>query len=170
MSLTVILVIIFAVAMMVGPVFMLQPSRRQRHLADTRTSAAKLGLTVRLAKRSADKSLSKKAIAVYTAGWPVHEGKKFSPGAIVLARVDYQHELHLAEYWSLVSGNLILDSPVRPVLEKHLQTLSPSIQGVEVNAGGVGLYWSEREGEDFLPQLKTQIEALGISLMPFFFR
>ena len=165
MSISAILIIIFVIAMLAGPVFMLQPSKRQRHLAQTRTAAAEQGLRVRMARVPDKTATRKKSVAVYTRSWPNLGDRHLRRSGLLLIRSDYSHELHVSDHWAVESGELPLDDPLRTKLEGHLNTLPASILGIEISASGVGAYWSEQEGQSFLPKLGALLEDLSVALV-----
>lgn len=132
---------VLVVAMLVGPIMMLQPSRRQRELARVRLLAAKHSMAVKLVQNPA--SGEPRQLAVYSRGVEdcrTYGGRK--PAPWILARQHLEHELNFASGWDWV-GEKRAPAALQEILKPWLTALPAPIRAVEVTAQTVGFYWTE---------------------------
>jgi hypothetical protein len=138
----IILIVVLVLAMMVGPVLMLQPSPRSRLQAALREKAAQMGLGVQL---SPNHPFSQpEGLVFYCHSWP-----SYLPRARIhcwlLVHRSYAHEIHYADHWDFQG-----EGPPEATLA-HLKTLLTTIPdgvfGVEANPAGLGVHWNEQGGE-----------------------
>lgn len=154
-----IVAIVLVFCMLVGPILMLKPSVRQRQLAQLRAKAPALGLKVQTGL------LLKKPYTAYVRPWPTGTNRRFTGPAWVLARRDYEHDIHLAQWWDTVEG----ERPAGDVasgLTPRLQQLPKSAVGCSASAQGVALYWLEQGGEAELQRLAEWLDGAVNELWP----
>lgn len=163
MSVTAIIIVVLVICMAVGPIMMLQPSKRQKRIAGLRTAAAKHGFKVHMAR------LNDSNIAVYTKSWPADDKKIYSGEPLTLTRKGYAHGLHLSQYWQLNCAK-DLSEAARSRLETLLTSLPDKVSGVEITPGGPGLYWLETGGEQQLAEVEAWLRSASETLWPLFSR
>ncbi|MCV6614709.1 MAG: hypothetical protein OIF35_07000 [Cellvibrionaceae bacterium] len=139
-----IILIVVAVAMVVGPVMLMKPSGRDRQLASLRQQAIEQGLQTRLT--SLPEALKQYShaptIAVYQRRW--QRGKwQGQADAMLLLRQPYGHGLHFCEQWDWQQPPL---PPLAPSegLSQLLTGLHETVLAVEFGPLGAGLYWLEK--------------------------
>lgn len=147
------IIIVLVIAMVVGPVMLMRPSKRDQYLAKLRASAREQGVQV---SSSRLKDASGSLCWFY---WRPLENKDennkpaFEP--IVLERKSYAHDLHVADYFEITKGDSV---PVG--FESILKHLPDSVQGVELNRHAIGVHWSERGGEEVLADIAEALTQL----------
>lgn len=148
-----VIIIILVIAMMVGPIMIMQPSKQQKRLAALRMKAQKMGLRV---NGSSVKTQSGQPCWFY---WlAISENTQLAP--VSLQRKNYDHGLHIAKHWALEGSALESTTADVTYLESFLETLPNSVFGVEINDHALGVYWSEQGGEAVLDQLYAAMEEL----------
>ena len=145
--------VIGAIALVLGPIMVLQPNNRQRQLAELRQTALKRGISVRL--DSSNKTAS--PIAVYSLAWPI----SVKTGRFYLKKQDFAHDLHLLDYWYWQGDGRPPNSWLPP-LKAMLRLLPEDIVGIECTKHSLGLFWLEKCNqttldtiEDLLKQSQT---------------
>ena len=143
------LLVIGAVALLLGPIMVLQPSSRQRQLAQLRQAALKRGISVRL------DSSNKKAppIAVYSLAWPI----SVKTGPFYLKKQDVAHDLHLLDYWYWEGDGCAPDSWLPP-LTAILRLLPEDIVGIECTKHSLGLFWLEKRNQTTLDAVEDLLK------------
>jgi type II secretory pathway pseudopilin PulG len=157
MSLWVIVIIVVTIAMVVGPVAMLQPSKRDRRLTELRQAAAQKGIRVRLASlqlASGKQNLAVYSVSLPTSDTPYHEW--------LLIHQSFVHEMHFSGQWDWDNAQSPAPSHMHAGLQQYIQQLDQHIVGIEVTQHSVGVYWSERGAtiehiESLLQQVKDTI-------------
>lgn len=150
-NLGLILLVIGIIAMVVGPIMMLQPNAGQRHQEVLRNRATELGLTVKivsLPKQATDSELPA-AIPMYCLP---HEVPAVNLSSWLLLRGAYVHESHFFEQW-VWHGQAKASATEQEWLRKHLASLPRSVAAIGCNPGGVCFYWAEAGGEPVLEGL-----------------
>ncbi len=144
--------IVLAIALVVGPVMMFKPSRRDRQLATLRQSAALEGVVVRL--RELEVSGEKQAIAEYFL--PFHD-KRATRNDWLLIQHSFTHELHFSQHWTWENSQKQAATDVHRRLKDQISTMPESILGVGATSAGVYLLWRERgvSVEEVLQRLTT---------------
>ncbi|MFD1217783.1 MULTISPECIES: hypothetical protein [Microbulbifer] len=145
-------VIVLAVALVIGPVMWLKPSSRDRRLASLRQNATSAGLKVQMQALPAAEGTG--TAAVYIAGW--RNPRKLHTGwGLELQRMS--HEMHFAGVWDWRNGRHAppaAESALRDLLEK----LPADATAVLCSDGGLGVQWKETSGE---PGFKAIQHALS---------
>lgn len=138
-----IIIVILAIAMMLGPILLLQPNKMQRRLASLRQTAAEKGLQVRMLKRDAE------VVAAYQLPWSIARRKRQK---WMLKRTSYEHGLHIAGFWQWLDHNR--PSPqFEQILAEALPELPSSVVGIEADSYGIAVLWLEQGGEERLNNL-----------------
>ncbi|WP_394201812.1 hypothetical protein [Marinagarivorans algicola] len=148
-----IVIVVLVVAMMIGPVMIMQPTKGQKRLAALRRYAAAQGLHVNASqiKTSDD-----------TVCWfywlPLAEKDQLP--IMRLERQNYAHGLHVAKYWAFKTP----ETEVPQAIERFLLTLPPSVCGFETKTHAVGVHWSEAGGQKnldtWLPGLQSLVATV----------
>lgn len=164
MNLWIIVIIVAVVAMVLGPIMMLQPNATQRKQEELRRRAMELGLRVKIV------SLPKLNTDAETpAALPVYylpdeaSGKRMPRTGWLLIRMPYAHEAHFNGTWQW-HGDGRASAAELAALNEIVAVLPPSVRAVEANVEGYGFYWSESGGvnrlETLVPLLH-QLQAAG---------
>lgn len=160
MSWFVIFLLFLVFAMMVGPILLVQPSRRDRRIAALRAKAADLGLKVSM------QSLERGVTPVYERRWPSLEKSKRTNVEWTLERQTYSHGIHFADWWQWL-GQGRPPSAALPVLEGRLAKLPESVSNVESTPLGLRCYWSEQGGESVLLDLAEWLQVTTELMEPY---
>lgn len=157
MSVWAVVMIVVAIAMVVGPIAMLQPSKRDLHLTDLRQAAAQKGIRVRLA--SLHLSSGKQSLAVYSLGLPTSDTPY---DEWLLIQQSFEHELHFSGKWDWANRSQAAPARQHAAILEQVKQLDSHIVGIEVTQHSVGVYWSEKGAkvdqiESLLHQIKDTI-------------
>jgi hypothetical protein len=139
MSWPIVLIMLLVFAMLVGPVMMLKPSRRQQQLAALRQEAAQLGLSVEL------ETVGGRNLAAYQAQWPREDEQKFSGEGWALEKAEYAHEIHFDGHWQWRGSN-VAPAPLHDLLHEALRSLPANIHTIEATRLGLRCAWTETGG------------------------
>lgn len=151
MSWLAIVIVCLSVAMIIGPIMIMQPTGRQRTLAKLRTKAAKMGLRVHMLKWKDD------TIAAYETRWPFPEKVKKRIVPWQVERMSYAHDIHIAGNWH-VTAEQAMPQGLREALATMLAKLPEGVRVVEITHAGVRCYWNERGGEQTLQALAAWMD------------
>lgn len=143
------LIILFAVVLVVGPVMWLKPSTRDRRLAELRGNAAKAGLTVQMMPLPA--ALGEGTAAVYICRW---EDRRRLQTGWVLERQRVEHEMHFAGYWDWRNGRTAPQA-ARDPLRKMLSALPADACAIIATDAGIGVQWRESSGASGAEKLQS---------------
>jgi hypothetical protein len=144
--------ILLAVAMAVGPIMMMRPSKSQQRLASLREKARKLGISVHPSPLASQ--LGATNLMRYTLP------SELDAGEISLVRKSYEHDLHVEGFWELTPT-----ASAKPDnFSATLAAIQPmdSIVAVGVNAQGSWIDWTEKT-DLTLEQLKDNLSALALA-------
>lgn len=146
------------VAMVVGPIMMLQPNSRQQAQEVLRLRAIELGLRVSIVsmpKQAAD-SETPDAIPMYCLPW-----RQRNPRVQewLLLRASFAHEAHFMDNWQWHERRQATTAE-QARLRLFLPELPNSIRAVGANSYGYCFYWTERGGAAQLEQLVPLLETL----------
>jgi hypothetical protein len=140
---TVILIVCLAFAMMLGPIMIMQPSKRQRRLAKLRDLALVEGMKVKM-KVMPDKSArAGESVPLYYQPW---SDRKPLKDTWLLARQPFAHGLHFLDEWDWTDDRRATPE-WQDVLKRALPTLPASVVAVEAGGHSVGVCWLESTGE-----------------------
>lgn len=154
-----VIIMALALAMVIGPVLFMQPTKRQRRLAHLRAQATAMGLSVQMEK------IKDETYGVYQKSWPLtgKERRKLQPWRA--ERMPYAHGLHLAQYWQ-VNNPQALTPVLREQLDSALAKVPPGVVAVEVSAAGARCFWNERGGEQTLLALAEWLDEFTAFTVP----
>jgi len=157
MSIGLIIGVIVAVALVVGPVMMMRPNPAQKNKENLRSLARARGVhfSMRNLPRQADEQDQPAAIPVY---FLPPEKSQLSP-SWMLVRTNYEHEINLLGWWAW-QGETRATNLELAVLEAQLQALPESVKAVSSGSGGICVYWEEKGGETVLQQVFRLLESL----------
>jgi len=158
MSIGVIIILIVAVGLVLGPVMMMRPSPAQKNRESMRLVARAEGVhySIRNLPQQADEQEKPAPIAVYFL--PPAEANP-SLDNWMLLRTRYQHDIHFLGWWAWRDGNRPLGVE-ETVLREHLGGLPGSVKAVSGGAEGLSVYWDETGGEPVLKQVLKLLKAL----------
>ncbi|WP_323844060.1 hypothetical protein [Microbulbifer magnicolonia] len=146
------IIILFAVALVLGPVMWMKPSQRDRRLADLRGRAAKSGMVVQM--KALPAALGKGTAAVYYSRWA--DSRRLQLGWILeLQRVE--HEMHFAGRWDWRNGRAA-PQPAWEPLRQMLDQLPKDACAISAHHIGLGVQWQEGGGDGAFQALEN---ALG---------
>jgi hypothetical protein len=158
---TTVIIVGLVIAMLVGPIMLIQPSRRQRRLAKLRSAAAVHGLGVRLMRMPEGSALAGQEVALYYHQWPNNKSLKQT---WLLSRQSYSHGLHFAENWDWAN-----ERPASPgwqeAIRRALPALPESVVGVEAASQSLGLCWLEQTGGKSVDEATAEISSYLKNLM-----
>jgi hypothetical protein len=154
---------ILALAMALGPIFMLRPSKMQKHLENLRAYAAKKYLVVKIEPFN-DSEL----VASYTLHWPQLNRK---PPAIYwqLEKLNFEHELHFYGVWHWLGREPeAMTLQTSEAIRECLKQLPKDALKLECHRHGLSLLWREKcvrgqEGKA-VDAILSNLNALSISL------
>lgn len=159
MSWTVIIVILFALAMMVGPVLMLQPNAQHQRVAHLRALAIQKKLKVHL------DTLHDEEIAVYQIPWPSTLKLQYGDVNWCLVKQKHPHEIHFEGRWEW-RGRVTPMQPVIGYVQQHLAQLPESVQALAATPQGLSCYWNERGGVATLETIDAWLKQAQAQLWP----
>lgn len=155
--------ILLAIAMVVGPVMMIQPTPGMSKLARLRSLASKEGMNVRLSSKSPG---NKGAIYSVPLSEVIRDRKPFIEWKLV--KKNHSHELHFSQFWDWDGESRPEDSVLEP-LGRFLESVPDGLTSFDCNIIGVGCMWDEfcrgkeecdavREIKDMLFDLRKVLE------------
>lgn len=150
------IVVIVALAMVIGPITMLRPSPAQRRKEQLRLHAASQGLRFsmrRLPQLKTDMDQAPLMPAYYLPPRP----KSRATTEWVLMRTSYTHEGNFYQEWDW-QGDQRPSGAVIELLKEYLPKLPLSVPAITHENLGTCVFWSEKEGVETLDLL---IELLG---------
>ena len=148
-----IVVIILAVALVIGPVMWLKPSSRDRKLAELRQKAAAAGLKVQM--QSLPEALGQGTAATYFCQW--RNPRRLSTGWVLeLQRVS--HEMHFNGQWDWRKGRAAPEA-AQSALKELLAMLPTDATAVFANDSGLGVQWRERSGDNGFTRVQEALDA-----------
>lgn len=156
MEFTAILLVLAALALVIGPVMMFRPSARDRRLASLRAHANEQGIRVALASAA---TAELKDSARYILPWPQKLLKSQRWG---LVRKAYPHGLHIATYWAWQGE--AAPAALVPVLEGYVSGLPASVVALTAGPDGLSLNWREQGDVALLQSLLAGLAALQAQL------
>lgn len=143
-------IILLAIAMAVGPIMMMRPSKSQQRLASLRDEARKLGISVHpspLASQFGSNNLMRYSLPNELDGTEVS-----------LVRKSYEHDLHVEGFWEVTPAAAIKPDKFKPTLAA-IQPIN-SILAIGVNGQCTWIDWTEKS-ELTLAEVKGHLSALA---------
>ena len=156
MNAIVIILIIFVVAMVVGPVAMMQPTRGQRRREKMRGYAREAGLSVRLLPPPplATDTDAPAAMPVYSLVAEVRQASSWT-----LMRTRYAREGHLGGWWQFVGAKP--PEATQRHIEGALDMLPEGVIGLRVGGRQLDIFWRESGDEQDIDQLLKCLRYLA---------
>lgn len=149
-----IVIIVFAVALVIGPVIWLKPSSRDRKLAELRQRAATSGLKVQMQPLPASQGTGN--AAVYFSQW--RNPRRLQTGwALELQRM--AHEVNFDGVWDWRNDRPAAEAAMAP-LRELVGMLPADATGVYANDSGLGVQWRERSGAPGLVRLQEALSTM----------
>lgn len=155
-----ILLCLAAVALVLGPIMLMQPTPTQRREARLRQSALELGLRVHLqaVPKETDTDARAKMMAAYCLPWA---SSKDANNAWILVKTKYSHGLHFSGPWDwekeAEGGNFL-------ALQQSLETVPERVVAIASGPQGLCCYWDELGGEQVLEEIATWLKATAPKL------
>lgn len=163
MNLWMVVLAIAIIAMVVGPIMMLQPSSAQRAEEILRARARELGFRVRIISlpRQATDTDTPSATPMYCLP---HAQPDPNAREWLLLRTSYSHVAHFMENWQWY-GTSQATAAEQQLLQQLLSRFPASVSAVGAGPQGYCCYWSERGGIETLEQLKSVLQTLHSARM-----
>jgi hypothetical protein len=158
MSIGLIIIIIVAVGLVLGPIMMMRPNPAQKKRESMRLLARAEGVhySMRNLPQQADEREKPAPIAVYFLA-PT-EANSATDNWMAL-RTRYEHDIHFLGWWAWRDGK-------RPsvaeeaILRDYLRGLPESVKAVSAGTEGISVYWEEKGGEPVLRQILDLLKSL----------
>ncbi len=145
------LIVCGAIALVLGPVLLLQPSQRQRRVIALRNHALTLGLRVHFMP------LNGEQVTAYCLPWL---SDKDDRSLWLLIRKNYAHELHFQQCWHW-SGDATASESWCLRLKDVLAQLPEGVDAVGNGPQGLAFYWREKGDIARLEQLAVLLRRLA---------
>lgn len=160
-------VIALAIAMILGPIMMLQPTQGLARIARLRTLASQHGLSVQLLPKS--ESPNKVELAKYNLAWKDPQRRNAETDGWSLMFRSMAHDIHFDGNWDW-GGKGRVSEQYSVELKNFLKTLPEGFKGVVANGGGIGIVWDEKckgeTEENAIADVKSRLEHLREILEP----
>lgn len=160
MNITLIIIVILAFALIVGPIRMMQPSKAQKNKEKMRLDARAHGVhySLRNIPRQPDQQEAPIGMSVYFLP-PVNA----NTNSWMLVRASYQHEINFLGWWTWQSERRPTTAELE-VLTAQLPTLPDSVSAVSAGNEGICVFWNETGGEAVLAQVIKLLESLKLAV------
>jgi hypothetical protein len=157
MHIGLIIILIIALALVVGPVMMMRPNPAQKNKENLRSIARAKGVhySMRNIPRQADEQEQRLPLPVYF--FP--PTKTQTATGWMLVRANYEHDINFLGWWAWQGERRATAAEVE-VLKACLPTLPESIHAVSAGGEGVCVYWEEKGGERILQRVLSLLESL----------
>lgn len=161
MSIGLIVVLIVAIGLVLGPVMMLRPNPAQKRKENMRLRARAEGIhySVRNLPQQADEQEKPAPIAVYF----LPPAGAQSSGGWMLQRTRYQHDIHFLGWWAWHGENRASGAE-QAVLREQLEALPQGVRAVSIGAEGIAVYWDEKGGDEVLQQVQRLLKSLQAAI------
>lgn len=149
-----IIIIALAVAMVVGPIMLMQPTQQQRREAARRQHAAALGLRVHLQPPPEGSKIEAKQVAMYCLPW---QEAKQGRNSWCLVKRPFEHELHFLGAWDWqIKPTTAL--PEAAIDAHSLSTLPEGVIAIAAGPQGLCCYWQERGELERVDQISVWLQ------------
>lgn len=157
MNITLIIVLVIAFALVLGPIAMMRPNPRQKNKERIRLLARSKGVhyAVRNIPRQADEQENPAPVPVYFFPPP----QPTVETSWMLVRANYQHDINLLGWWAWQGGGRASSAELA-VLKVHLPALPESVRALSTGREGICVYWNEQGGDEAFQQVLDLLEAL----------
>ena len=155
MHIGLIVIILVVIALILGPIRMMQPSPEQKKREKLRLAARANGVhfAMRNLPQQADEQEAPGLIPVYF----LPPTKSQTEKGWMLVRANYEHEIHFLGWWAWQNDVRPLSAELN-ILSEHLNDLPQSVRGISAGTEGICVFWSEQGGDAVLTQI---IQLLG---------
>ena len=164
------LLIALAVAMIVGPLMMMQPSAGQTKLAKLRTLAVGEGLTVRLEHVPGSRTSAQQAI--YTLPLPAGARRQLRTMHWALEKKRQPHDINFYQYWDWRSGQKLNEADIKrlgPSLIQQIAAVPEGVSSLSLDSGALTCGWDEylrgRTEAQAIGDIKRWLMAVGESIV-----
>lgn len=157
MNIGVIILVILVVALILGPIRMMQPSPAQKKREKLRLAARARGVhfALRNIPQQADEQSPPGPIPVYF----LAPGKNQTDKGWMLVRANYEHDIHFLGWWVWQNRIRPTDAEVE-ALKTYLPGMPASVRALSAGNEGICVFWEEQGGESVLEQIIQLLEAL----------
>ncbi len=157
MSIGLVIALIVALGLIIGPVMMMRPNPAQKKLEAMRLLARTQGVqcSIRNLPQQADELEKPSPIAVYF----LPPTDSTASTSWMLMRTRYQHDINFLGWWAWRNEVRPSDA-AQAVLREQLEFLPESVRAVSAGAEGISVYWNEQGGEPVLKQILNLLKAL----------
>lgn len=153
------IIIVLVIAMVVGPIMLMRPSKRDQYLALLRARARSKNLSV-----SASSVKDEEGVPCWfywlAVGQDEEGSDKRVQSPLLLVRKSYAHDLHVAQYYEYAKGSRVPDG-----WEALIADMPASVRAIELNRHALGVHWNERGGEAVLDEIAARLGQL-LRLLP----
>ncbi|WP_439134161.1 hypothetical protein [Pseudomaricurvus sp.] len=155
-----IIICLAAVALILGPILLMQPTPAQRRQASLRKLAMDYGLRVHLQPYpdAAEGDWHTKTIPSYCLPWA---DIKDARNAWVLVKTKYEHGLHFYGRWD---WDKKADRVQYDSLKQCLDTVPERVIAVSSGPQGLCCYWDERGGEGVVGEIEDWLKQASSKL------
>jgi hypothetical protein len=148
------LLLVLAVALVIGPVMWLRPSQGQQRLARMRLRARQLGIDIRITelpqtRRAQVRKEDVEQGALYRLF--VHDPRTLRPLNFRCVRAP-------GGDWESAGGDV--PAPVRAAVTTAQAALPADVVGIELGPQGVGVFWRESGDESTVANVAAQLQLL----------
>lgn len=165
-----IFMIVMSVAMIVGPIMMMQPSRGSVRVAKLRQAASHLGLLVYMAK--GPHPMEDRPCAVYLLPWSPQTLKSYpNMPKWTLYRKSFEHEAHFFKDWDWLTPS-VANQGWQQIIRDEIKHIPLGTQVLSTDKAGLKIFWQEKTGgqneEEAVEKLHQWLErvAKGLLLEP----
>lgn len=153
-----VVIVALAIAMVVGPILLIQPSKRQKRQSRLRNYAIHKGFRVQLLPfpENLDAVKSGDLIPVYTLPWETSSKRQAS---WLLIKRPFSHETHFYGTWQWHCPQPASAEWHQP-LQQVLSTLPDSFIALGNGPQGIFVFWLERGGEELINVAYEQLSEL----------
>ena len=157
MSFGLIIMLIVAASLVVGPIMMMRPNPVQKKKENMRMLARQQGVhySIRNLPQQADELEKPQPIPVYF----LPPTETASPSNWMLLRTRYEHDIHFLGWWAWRNEARPTNAE-QTVLREYLPILPESIRALSAGAEGITVYWEEQGGELVLRQILQLLKSL----------
>ena len=149
---------IFVLALVIGPLAMLKPKPAQRQKEQLRLKARELGLHFAMMRLPQLKTAQEKPDVCPVYFLPPSAALAEAKGWILL-RTAYEHESNFYQEWDWHESHKPSEN-VMCILRSHMAKLPLSIKAISAGSLGVCVFWQEQGGEDCLYMIQQILQEL----------
>lgn len=157
MNIGLIVIILIVIALIVGPVRMMQPSPAQKQRENLRLAARARGVhfAMRNLPQQADEQSAPGLIPVYF----LPPTKNLTEKGWMLLRANYAHDIHFLGAWAWRTDTRPSQAEL-DLLSARLPSMPESVRALSAGSEGICVFWPEVGGEAALTQIIQLLEDL----------